>query len=208
MRHEPIRARRRKQPGQPRRAPAYAGRHAATATAVPADGGFCDSSRRSPTSVFNRQYQNFGLLGANAFTGPDPQLRPRAGHPAQSEQFTAGLGCSTARGVLGRASLHAFYLRCRTTLNDECRRAGRVRQCSSEPSAPMLPTRRREVLKRWPRLGSRPLPTSADPSVPSSAPAGEFCGAGPTGRRCSSQLRRAARRRLRPGGAPFTLAFL
>jgi iron complex outermembrane receptor protein len=43
------------------------------------------------TNVFNRQYQNFGLLGANAFTGPDRSFGPALGIPAESEQFR-GLG--------------------------------------------------------------------------------------------------------------------
>ena len=42
-------------------------------------------------NVFDRQYQNFGLLGANAFTGPDRSFGPALGIPAQSEQFR-GLG--------------------------------------------------------------------------------------------------------------------
>jgi outer membrane receptor protein involved in Fe transport len=42
-------------------------------------------------NLFNRQYQNFGLLGANAFTGPDRSFGPALGIPAQSEQFR-GLG--------------------------------------------------------------------------------------------------------------------
>ncbi|HEX7273679.1 MAG TPA: TonB-dependent receptor [Casimicrobiaceae bacterium] len=43
------------------------------------------------TNVFNRQYQNFGLLGANAFTGPGRSFGPALGIAAESEQFR-GLG--------------------------------------------------------------------------------------------------------------------
>ena len=43
------------------------------------------------TNLFDRQYQNFGLLGANTFTGPDRSFGPALGIPAQSEQFR-GLG--------------------------------------------------------------------------------------------------------------------
>ena len=43
------------------------------------------------TNLFDREYQNFGLLGANAFTGPDRSFGPALGIPAQSEQFR-GLG--------------------------------------------------------------------------------------------------------------------
>jgi len=43
------------------------------------------------TNLFNRQYQNFGLLGANAFTGPDRTFGPALGIEPVSEQFR-GLG--------------------------------------------------------------------------------------------------------------------
>ncbi len=43
------------------------------------------------TNLFNRQYQNFGLLGANAFTGPDRSFGPAVGIDAASEQFR-GIG--------------------------------------------------------------------------------------------------------------------
>jgi outer membrane receptor protein involved in Fe transport len=43
------------------------------------------------TNLFDRQYENFGLLGANAFTGPDRSFGPALGSPAESEQFR-GLG--------------------------------------------------------------------------------------------------------------------
>jgi len=42
-------------------------------------------------NLFNRQYQNFGLLGANAFTGPDRTFGPAQGIAPVSEQFR-GLG--------------------------------------------------------------------------------------------------------------------
>jgi iron complex outermembrane recepter protein len=42
-------------------------------------------------NLFNRQYQNFGLLGANAFTGPDRTFGPAVGIDPVSEQFR-GLG--------------------------------------------------------------------------------------------------------------------
>jgi outer membrane receptor protein involved in Fe transport len=43
------------------------------------------------SNLFNRQYQNFGLLGANAFTGPDRTFGPAVGVEAVSEQFR-GIG--------------------------------------------------------------------------------------------------------------------
>jgi outer membrane receptor protein involved in Fe transport len=43
------------------------------------------------TNLFDRHYQNFGLLGANAFTGPDRSFGPALGIPAQPDQFR-GLG--------------------------------------------------------------------------------------------------------------------
>jgi iron complex outermembrane recepter protein len=43
------------------------------------------------TNLFNRQYQNFGLLGANAFTGPDRTFGPALGIAPISEQFR-GIG--------------------------------------------------------------------------------------------------------------------
>jgi len=43
------------------------------------------------SNLFNRQYQNFGLLGANAFTGPDRTFGPALGIAATSEQFR-GIG--------------------------------------------------------------------------------------------------------------------
>ena len=43
------------------------------------------------TNVFNRRYQNFGLLGANAFTGPDRTFGPAQGIASEAEQFR-GLG--------------------------------------------------------------------------------------------------------------------
>jgi outer membrane receptor protein involved in Fe transport len=43
------------------------------------------------SNLFNRQYQNFGLLGANAFTGPDRTFGPAVGIDAVTEQFR-GLG--------------------------------------------------------------------------------------------------------------------
>jgi len=43
------------------------------------------------TNVTNRRYQNFGLLGANAFTGPDRSFGPAQGIAPESEQFR-GLG--------------------------------------------------------------------------------------------------------------------
>ena len=42
-------------------------------------------------NLFNRQYQNFGLLGANAFTGPDRTFGPAIGIEAVPEQFR-GIG--------------------------------------------------------------------------------------------------------------------
>lgn len=45
----------------------------------------------SVANVFNRRYQNFGLLGANAFTGPDRTFGPAAGIEPVSEQFR-GIG--------------------------------------------------------------------------------------------------------------------
>ena len=47
-------------------------------------------------NVTNRRYQNFGLLGANAFTGPDRSFGPAQGIAPESDQFR-GLG--TPRGV-------------------------------------------------------------------------------------------------------------
>jgi iron complex outermembrane recepter protein len=43
------------------------------------------------SNLFNRAYQNFGLLGANAFTGPDRTFGPALGIDPVSEQFR-GLG--------------------------------------------------------------------------------------------------------------------
>jgi len=43
------------------------------------------------TNVTDRRYQNFGLLGANAFTGPDRSFGPVQGIAPESEQFR-GLG--------------------------------------------------------------------------------------------------------------------
>ena len=43
------------------------------------------------SNLFNRHYQNFGLLGANAFTGPDRTFGPAVGIDPVSEQFR-GLG--------------------------------------------------------------------------------------------------------------------
>ena len=45
----------------------------------------------SIANLFNRQYQNFGLLGVNAFTGPDRTFGPALGIDPVSEQFR-GLG--------------------------------------------------------------------------------------------------------------------
>jgi outer membrane receptor protein involved in Fe transport len=45
----------------------------------------------SISNLFNRQYQNFGLLGANVFTGPDRTFGPALGIDAVSEQFR-GIG--------------------------------------------------------------------------------------------------------------------
>jgi iron complex outermembrane receptor protein len=42
-------------------------------------------------NVFNRQYQNFGLLGSNAFTGPERAFGPALGIAPAPEQFR-GLG--------------------------------------------------------------------------------------------------------------------
>jgi outer membrane receptor protein involved in Fe transport len=43
------------------------------------------------TNLFNRRYQNFGLLGSNAFTGPDRTFGPAQGIAPEAEQFR-GLG--------------------------------------------------------------------------------------------------------------------
>ncbi len=43
------------------------------------------------TNLFDRQYQNFALLGANAFTGPDRTFGPALGIDPVSEQFR-GIG--------------------------------------------------------------------------------------------------------------------
>ena len=43
------------------------------------------------TNLFDRRYQNFGLLGANAFTGPDRTFGPALGIEPVAEQFR-GLG--------------------------------------------------------------------------------------------------------------------
>jgi len=43
------------------------------------------------SNLFNRQYQNFGLLGANAFTGPDRTFGPALGIDPVAEQFR-GIG--------------------------------------------------------------------------------------------------------------------
>jgi iron complex outermembrane recepter protein len=40
-------------------------------------------------NLFDRAYQNFGLLGANTFTGPDRTFGPAAGDVPRSEQFRA-----------------------------------------------------------------------------------------------------------------------
>jgi outer membrane receptor protein involved in Fe transport len=45
----------------------------------------------SISNLFNRQYQNFGLLGANVFTGPDRTFGPALGINGVSEQFR-GIG--------------------------------------------------------------------------------------------------------------------
>ena len=42
-------------------------------------------------NLFNRAYQNFGLLGANAFTGPGRSFGPALGSDAVADQFR-GLG--------------------------------------------------------------------------------------------------------------------
>jgi len=47
------------------------------------------------TNLFNREFQNFGLLSANAFTGPGRSFGPALGIDPVSEQFR-GLG--TPRG--------------------------------------------------------------------------------------------------------------
>ena len=39
------------------------------------------------TNLFDRRYQNFGLLGANAFTGPDRTFGPGQGIDPVSEEF-------------------------------------------------------------------------------------------------------------------------
>jgi outer membrane receptor protein involved in Fe transport len=39
------------------------------------------------TNLFDRRYQNFGLLGANAFTGPNRTFGPALGIDPVSEQF-------------------------------------------------------------------------------------------------------------------------
>jgi outer membrane receptor protein involved in Fe transport len=56
------------------------------------------------TNLLNRQYQNFGLLGANAFTGPDRTFGPVLGIEPVSEQFR---GIGAPRG---------FWLACATLL--------------------------------------------------------------------------------------------
>ena len=43
------------------------------------------------SNLFNRQYQNFGLLGANAFTGPGRTFGPAVGTDPVPEQFR-GIG--------------------------------------------------------------------------------------------------------------------
>jgi iron complex outermembrane recepter protein len=47
-------------------------------------------------NLFNRQYQNFGLLGANAFTGPGRSFGPTQGIDPVSEQFR---GVGAPRGL-------------------------------------------------------------------------------------------------------------
>ncbi len=57
------------------------------------------------TNVFNRAYQNFGLLGANAFTGPGAHVRARAGHRPGQTHSSAGWA---ARADSGSGSITAF----------------------------------------------------------------------------------------------------
>ena len=40
-------------------------------------------------NLFDRRYANFGLLGANVFTGPDRTFGPAQGIAAANEQFRA-----------------------------------------------------------------------------------------------------------------------
>ena len=43
----------------------------------------------SAANLFDRRYQNFGLLGANAFTGPARTFGPALGFNPMPEQFRA-----------------------------------------------------------------------------------------------------------------------
>ncbi|TMH15893.1 MAG: TonB-dependent receptor, partial [Betaproteobacteria bacterium] len=60
----------------------------------------------SAANLFDRRYQNFGLLGANAFTGPGRTFGPALGFNPMPEQFRA-VGAPRAlwigmRYVIGR----------------------------------------------------------------------------------------------------------
>jgi len=46
--------------------------------------------------VFDRRYQNIGVLGSNAFTGPNRSFGPASGIDAVAEQFR---GIGAPRGI-------------------------------------------------------------------------------------------------------------
>ena len=72
------------------------------------------------TNLFDRQYQNFGLLGANAFTGPDRTFGPAAGDRSRIRAVPRPRG---AARVLDRPALYVWW-RAHGHLNDN--RAGPV----------------------------------------------------------------------------------
>ena len=47
-------------------------------------------------NLFDRRYQNIGVLGSNVFTGPDRSFGPSSGNDAVAEQFR---GIGAPRGV-------------------------------------------------------------------------------------------------------------
>ena len=55
-------------------------------------------------NVLDRRYANFGLLGSNAFTGPDRTFGPAAGVAPAIEQFRA-LGAPRGAWIGVRATL-------------------------------------------------------------------------------------------------------
>ena len=59
-------------------------------------------------NLFDRRYQNFGLLGANAFTGPGRTFGPALGVDPVPEQFRAvGAPCTLWIGIRYAIGQHA-----------------------------------------------------------------------------------------------------